>query len=138
VASGGEGVAAREVAQLAAALQRLRADKDARGALALLDEHRRRFPVGALGDEARVVRVEALLALGRSREALEELEELPGPLLERSRRLRVARGELRAAQGRCQQAREDFAAVAQGEGVGEEISLRAERGRAACAGSALQ
>jgi hypothetical protein len=121
------------VAQLAAALERLRAGKDAGGALALLDEHRRRFPGGALGDEARVVRVEALLALGRSREALEELEELPGPLLERSRRLRVVRGELRAAHGRCPQAREDFAAVAQGEGAGEEISLRVERGRAACA-----
>jgi hypothetical protein len=39
-------------------------DHDAHGALRALDEHDRRFPQGALGPEAQVLRVEALLAAG--------------------------------------------------------------------------
>jgi hypothetical protein len=43
-----------------------------REALSLLDEHRRAFPHPALGPEATVARVEALLAEGRREEAERE------------------------------------------------------------------
>jgi hypothetical protein len=53
-----------------------------------------------------------LLALGRTADALDRLEAMAPALLDRSSRLRVARGELRAPRGRCQGALADFAAVA--------------------------
>ncbi len=45
---------------------------DARGALALLDEHARRFPHGVLAEERSAERVSALCALGRVSEARDE------------------------------------------------------------------
>jgi len=42
---------------------------DPSGALALLDEHARRFPAGALGEEREATRVLALCALGRTGDA---------------------------------------------------------------------
>jgi tetratricopeptide (TPR) repeat protein len=86
----------RESELLARALAKLRRDRDARTALALLDQHARDFPAGALRLEADVARVDALLALGRSAEALGLLERLPIDRLGRGAELRVLRGELRA------------------------------------------
>jgi hypothetical protein len=123
--------ASDEVAIVRDALRRLRGEKDAAAALRLLDEHDQRFPDGLLHDETAVTRIEALLALGRDREALQRLEVLAPALLDRSPRLQVTRGELRAAQGRCADALGDFSAVAASQPAGE-LARRIERGRAAC------
>jgi len=123
--------ASDEVALVRDALERLRGEKDAAAALRLLDEYDRRFPHGLLRDEAAVTRIEALLALGRDSEALQRLEALAPALLDRSPRLRVTRGELRAAQGRCPDALVDFAVVAASQPAGE-LARRIERERAAC------
>ncbi|HEX6765176.1 MAG TPA: hypothetical protein VF103_06850 [Polyangiaceae bacterium] len=86
----------RESELLSRALAKLRRDHDARAALTLLDQHARDFPAGSLRLEADVARVDALLALGRSAEALGMLERLPIDRLGRGSELRVLRGELRA------------------------------------------
>lgn len=57
-----------ELASLDAARSRLRGG-DAAGALVQLDAHARRFPKPRLGQEAALVRIEALAALGRCAEA---------------------------------------------------------------------
>jgi len=59
---------ALELAALERARKTLR-EHDAAGAAALLDEFDRRFPRPRTGDEAVVLRVEVLIALGRSKEA---------------------------------------------------------------------
>ncbi|HXI57324.1 MAG TPA: hypothetical protein VNO55_14755, partial [Polyangia bacterium] len=69
--------AATEVTQMRDALARLRTERDPAGALALLDDYDRRFPGGLLRDEAAATRIEALLAVGQSTEALERLESIP-------------------------------------------------------------
>jgi hypothetical protein len=86
----------RESELLSRALAKLRRDHDARAALTLLDQHARDFPTGSLRLEADVARVDALLVLGRSSEALGMLERLPIDRLGRGSELRVLRGELRA------------------------------------------
>jgi hypothetical protein len=123
--------AADEVGIVHDALERLRGAQDAAAALRLLDEYDRRFPDGMLRDEADVTRVESLLALGRTADALERLEAMAPALLDHSPRLRVARGELRAARGHCRDALADFAAAAAA-GAGGEIARRIEHGRAVC------
>jgi hypothetical protein len=123
--------AALEVAGVHEALARLRAGHDPAGALRLLDQHDGRYPDGLLRDEAAAIRVEALLALGRLDEALERLQALPAAVLNGSPRLRVTRGELLAARGRCPDAIADFAAVLSAAPDGE-IEQRARRGRAMC------
>jgi len=61
-------------------LARIRRDVkgDLAGAERALAEHRRRFPRGALADEATGSRVELLLRLGRASEALSESEHIAG------------------------------------------------------------
>jgi hypothetical protein len=54
----------REEAQLVRNAERL-LGSDPAGALRLTDERRQRFPGGALGQEAEVVAIDALLRLGR-------------------------------------------------------------------------
>jgi hypothetical protein len=110
------------------ALEELRHDHDPAAALASLDEHRARFRRGLLRADAELVRVEALLALDREREALVVLEgfalaTLPGEL-------QVIRGELRAAHD-CGAALADFDRVLAGATSGSLLE-RALRGRAVC------
>lgn len=60
------------VAEEVAALDRVRgalASEDARGALARLDAYANRYPTGTLAPEAEVLRVRALVQLGRLRDA---------------------------------------------------------------------
>jgi hypothetical protein len=123
--------AREEISALRAALQQLRRARDPLSALRLLDKYDRRFPRGLLRQEALVTRVEALLAVGRSDDAWRALEALPDAVVTRSRPLLIARGELRAARGRCGEALVDFLLVASS-GDGDEIDRRAERGRAVC------
>jgi hypothetical protein len=89
-------------------LKALRKQRDPQSALALLEDHAKRFPATLLAPEAAMLRAEALLGLGWKAEALSvldhlSLESMPNP----SERL-VLRGELRAAAGRWREAREDF------------------------------
>jgi hypothetical protein len=97
-----------EQALLGDILRSLRKQRDPRAALALLEEHAKRFPGTVLAPEAAMLRVEALLGLGRNAEALSDLDRLSlGSMPNRDERL-VLRGELRASAGRWREAREDF------------------------------
>ena len=119
---------------LAEALASLHADGDAEGALALLAEHRKRFPNGALRSEARVAEVEALLSLERRSEALRVLDGLDIERLPRGSELGVLRGELRAQAGRCADAIADFNRCAAGPSCSPQSEERALFGRASCRG----
>lgn len=69
---------AREVALLSRATSELRAGHAA-AALKVLDEHRRRFPSGALSEERQAAKAQALCVLGRVSEGRVELAQLtPG------------------------------------------------------------
>jgi hypothetical protein len=97
-----------EQALLGDVLKALRKQRDPRSALALLEDHARRFPGTVLAPEAAMLRAEALLGLGRPAEALSQLDGLAlGSMPNQDDRF-VLRGELRAAVGRWQSARNDF------------------------------
>ena len=66
---------AEEVAILSQASSELHAGRPA-SALKTLDQHRRRFPRGVLGQERTAARVQALCALGRMKEAQAEIARL--------------------------------------------------------------
>ena len=117
---------AQEVAAIADGVRKLRREHDPAGALAALDRYRARFPGGAMARESERLRVEALVALGRRREALERLEALgvDGDLA-----LRLARAEL-SIPARCQRALGDFDAVVAA--APSALLERALHGRARC------
>jgi hypothetical protein len=117
---------------LADALASLHAQGDPKGALALLAEHRRRFPNGALRSEARVTEVEALLSLDRRSDALRVLDRLLIDRLPRGADLGVLRAELRAQAGRCGDAIADFDRCAAARSCSPESQERALFGRASC------
>ncbi len=93
---------------LAEALQSLRADHAPGAALALLDLHADELTQSAFVHEAMVLRVEALLDLKRSGEALELLDGRSLSDVAASRTLLLTRAELRAAAGRCAESLIDF------------------------------
>jgi hypothetical protein len=127
--------ALREEARLlASALRRLREEDDPAGALALLDEHTRRFgDAGPLADEARTTRIEAWLRSGDRGSALAALDTLMLRPWGRARALRAARADLRAEAGRCAEALTDFEALlASDAAAGDAIAERALFGRASC------
>lgn len=97
-----------EQALLGQAVKLLRHDRDARGALVVLAEHAQRFPTGALAAEGAMLRIEALLDLGRRDEALAILDGADLASLPNRDAQRVVRGELRAANGRWPEAKHDF------------------------------
>jgi hypothetical protein len=117
-----------EQALLARAWRALRVERDPAAALHLLDAHAARFPDGSLRPEARIARVETLMALGRATEA-RQLVEQPGR--DGDVRLRVLRGELRAEAGLTASALEDFAAALRQKGPGAALA-RALYGQAVC------
>lgn len=121
---------ATETRLIRVAIERLRTRGDASGALATLDQHRSQFPNGLLRTDAEMVRIEALLALGRDTEALLTLERQNLGSLPRSVELQLARGELRARRD-CHAAIGDFDRVL-GQGASAELAERALRGRAIC------
>jgi hypothetical protein len=124
-----ESPAAEEARLLEGVFHALRSETNAADrALAMLDEHDRRFPAGLMRAEAALARVEALLALGRRAEALALLD-AAGAL---PRGSRVARGELRAEAGRCGEAIADFDGVL-ATSSGDERGARALYGLASCA-----
>ncbi len=127
----GEDAVLRESELLGKAMARLRQAHDPSGALTLLDAYHGQFPQGVLQPEADLLRVTALLNLGKRRDALAVLD--PRPLLDdtpRGMELRVMRGELRAEAGRCPAAIADFdAAIGQVQGT---LLERGLYGRSRC------
>jgi hypothetical protein len=99
-------------------------------ALVDLDGYFARFPGGVLQREARVARVDALLALGSESEALDDLEQLAFTRHGRDQELQTIRGELRARRN-CATAIVDFTAVLAGAAPAA-LAERALWGRATC------
>ena len=122
---------AGETRLLAQAFQALRVDKDAEAALRALDDWARRFPNGALLHEAQVARVEALLALGRTADALPLLLEMRDRASGLTRDIQIVRAELLAEQDRCTEAVPDFDDLLK-DGLRDAVDERALYGRAAC------
>jgi len=118
---------------LARALRLQRHEKDAAGALRLLDEWLQRYPEGMLVEEVEVARVEVLLTLRRPGEALEALARLdarPGaranPL-----KLRLLRARLLVSEGRCAEA-DGLLADLRKAGLAGEMEAQALYAHAAC------
>jgi hypothetical protein len=122
--------AAEEIQALEQAVGLLRGKHDARAALVALDDYLARFPGGVFAHEARVARVDALLMLDRSDDALRALETLPLDAHRRSTELQLIRGELRARSD-CGRAEADFTAVLTRVRT-PPLEERALYGRAAC------
>jgi hypothetical protein len=131
-AAGAPSALAEESALLAEALRKLRQGDDAPAALAILDAHEQRFPAGALGPEATLTRIEALLKARRNTDALSLLDRATPVARGRGRDLLVARAELRATAGRRAAASADFDRLLAGDPVSDSITERATWGRAAC------
>jgi hypothetical protein len=119
-----------ETELLQKAFTKLRRARDARGALALLDDYQARFPNGLMSLEAAAARVDALLLLGRRSDALSLLSRLPLERLGRQTELTLVRAELQAERD-CSQALGDFDAVLAAAASGG-LSERALYGRAGC------
>jgi len=93
---------------LSEALRALRVEHDAKTTLALLDRHAAELTRNALGHEALILRVEALLALGREGAALRLLDGAALTDVAAAHSLLVTRGRLRAAANRCADGVGDF------------------------------
>ena len=114
---------------LSEALRKLRVEHDAKAALSLLDRHGPALATYALGHEALILRVEALLALGRQGEVLRLLDGAALSDAAASHSLLLTRGELRAAAHRCADGVGDFSLVLAESGQAERQALF---GRAVC------
>jgi hypothetical protein len=122
---------------LHSALEKLSLRGDAVGALVLLDTYRVRFPNGLLAREASVARLDALLRLGDTREALALLDGAADTDFNgypRAGHLRVLRGELLAQSGRCREA-EGIFTTALGDPQAGQSTEHALYGRASCRAS---
>ncbi len=122
---------AAETELLGQALRALRQGGQPAAAIAVLDQYQVLFPAGSLAREAAVARVDALLAQGSRREALDLLSALSVERMGRRHELLVIRGELRSASGGCAAAAEDFTLVL-AEPAAPAFHERALHGRAAC------
>jgi hypothetical protein len=107
----------------------LRVERAPGAALRLLDGHDRDLARDGFGHEALILRVEALLALGRRAEVLRLLDRASLTDVAASRALLVTRGELRAAASRCADGLGDFGLVL---ARAPETDRRALIGRALC------
>jgi tetratricopeptide (TPR) repeat protein len=119
---------------LSGALEELRQKHDAARALHLLDQADSRYPAGALGQESRLLRLEALIALGRGAEAVKLLEAVDPSdraLGSRARELEVVLGEQLAKEGELASAERAFTRALE-DGVNGDARQRALFGRAAC------
>jgi hypothetical protein len=121
------------------ALTALRRHDDAALALGILDQHDLRFPRGELAEEATLARVEALVKVKRSGEALALLEARGSAGRgDNQRKLLLTRAELRAAAGHCAAALRDLDDVLRGKPPEDALTERALWGRAACRASGGQ
>jgi len=120
-----------ESQSFSAALAEWHRDHDAKAALAALEVHERRFPVGQMQLEARLLRAEILLRLGREREALALLDRMYLPALPRGRELQTVRGELRIKYGRCPEGLRDLEEILAKDRT-DELARRAARAVSLC------
>jgi hypothetical protein len=116
---------------IARAIDALRRVRDPAAALAVLDQHQKQFPNGALRDEARFARIESLVASGDSSAALQLLGELRLDGHPRELELRLLEAELRAERGECETALATFDRILTNTEPGPN-QRRALQGRAAC------
>jgi len=93
---------------LGQAINSLRNNHDAAGALDILTRHAALFPHSPLAAERSVLEIEALLALGRRDEALARLDGMSLDNTPRGAERHVVRGELRARAQRWRDAIADF------------------------------
>jgi tetratricopeptide (TPR) repeat protein len=129
-ASATPGALAAEAALVKQAVEELRVKRDPRAVLETLRRYEARYPRGALAREARLTRIEALLALGRRAEVLRLLDAESGTL-PRHAELRILHGELLAEAGRCAEAIRHFTAEL-GAGSARKLAERALYGRGSC------
>jgi Flp pilus assembly protein TadD len=101
----GAGSAAKHLGE---AVHLLRVEHTPEAALALLDRHATELTQRKLGHEALILRVEALLALGRQEQVLRLLDSAALSDVAASHSLLVTRGKLRAAVNRCADGVGDF------------------------------
>lgn len=112
------------------AVRALRADKNPASALAALDEYRGQYRHGRFAVEATILRVDAMLALGRRDEALPMLDGLDLSRVPGGTERQLQRGELRAQAGRWDEARADYDRVlANGSERDSSLLERAASGR---------
>ena len=100
-----------EAAILGEAIRLLRVQGNPRAALVLLDGGGPALVAGAFAPEVAALRIEVLLALGRTGLALDDLERLAIATLPRATEWLVVRAELRGKAGRWRAAEDDFAAA---------------------------
>jgi len=93
---------------LKAIVQALRIDHSPSQALALLDRHAGELAGNAFAEEALLLRVEAMLALGQRSAVLRLLDGMSLTDVAASRSLLVIRGQLRVAANRCADGIGDF------------------------------
>lgn len=97
--------------------------------LATLDQLERRFPVGRLGDEVALARIDALPELARFPDVLSLLDGMALSSGLRRHELRVIRGELRLSAHRYDEAIADFSLELAGKNA---IGERARQGMREC------
>jgi hypothetical protein len=100
-----------ETRRLFAAISLLRREANPAGALQEIDAYRRSYPQAHFATEARMLRIEALVALGYRRQALDELSVEAIPSLPRGEELWVLRGEILVQLKRPREAIEAFDAA---------------------------
>jgi Flp pilus assembly protein TadD len=101
--------------------------------MSTLETYEVRFPHGLLAPEVERVRLHALVALDRRSEALHRLDALELEGQDRGGELATLRGELRAREGRCSEAVQDFSRALPN--APDRIGERALFGRSACLAS---
>ena len=116
---------------LSEAIHALRAQHSPGAALLLLDRHATALAKSVFAHEALLLRVEALLVLGRKSEVLRILEGAVLADVAASRSLLVTRGELRATANRCADSLGDFELVL---AKARQADRQALFGRAMCRG----
>jgi tetratricopeptide (TPR) repeat protein len=114
---------------LAEAIRWLRKDRAPASALRLLDRRESELVKAGFGHETLILRVEALLALGRRAEVLRLLDAASLTHVAASRALLVTRGELRAEANRCAEGLGDFELVL---ARSRQVDRQALTGRALC------
>ncbi|MDZ4695346.1 MAG: hypothetical protein SGI86_09350 [Deltaproteobacteria bacterium] len=124
---GGLGV---ESEMIRSAMELAKSGRDLDAALRAVDAYEKMFPAGVLAKEARFVRIEVLLLLGRNRDALEVLDSMVLSAGGRETELLLLRAEL-AAQSNCMRAVVDFSSVLN-RSTRDEYQERALFGRGVC------
>jgi len=119
----------RETMRLAPALAKLRRAGDAAAAVREIDAYLAEFPNGMLVPEAKIARVDALVKLGRKRDALTALQDMRLDGHRRGLELKVLRAEL-ASERDCRAAIADFSAIRSE--APADLFERSLRGRGLC------